>query len=62
MGDYGSDKTFIYRMGKSYFHTVIPLSETIVFHETTKGPFLKEETIFPDWAPDEKDDTEVNFF
>tara|TARA_B100000315_G_C14459287_1_gene532989 strand:- start:509 stop:991 length:483 start_codon:yes stop_codon:yes gene_type:complete len=53
MGEYGSGKTFFYRMSKSYFHTIIPSSEVVVFHETTRGPFNKDETIFPDWASDE---------
>ena len=46
MGENGSDKIYFCRTGKSYFHTASPLSETIIFHETTKGPFLKEKTIF----------------
>ena len=54
MGEYGSGRTFFYRMSKSYFHTVIPKSDVIVFHETTKGPFNLNETVFPDWAPDER--------
>ena len=52
MGEYGSGKTFFYRMSKSYYHTVIPISEIAVFHETTKGPFSLKDTKFPSWAPD----------
>jgi len=62
MGEYGSGKTFFYRMSKSYFHSVIPSSEVVVFHETTKGPFNKDETIFPDWAPDERNINDIRMF
>ena len=52
MSEYGSGKYFFFRMSNSYYHTVIPLTNTVVFHETTQGPFSSEDTIFPDWAPD----------
>ena len=54
MGECKSGKTFFYRLSKSKFHTVIPKSDVVVFHETTKGPFHQNETEFPKWAPDEK--------
>lgn len=28
-------------------------SELFVFHEITEGPFFRESTVFPDWAPAE---------
>ena len=55
MGDYGSGAKFYYRIPESCFHTVIPLSESVVFHEITNGPFIRENTIFPAWAPDEEE-------
>ena len=39
-------------MEKDLFHMLIIESEFLVFKETTKGPFIREDTIFPDWAPD----------
>ena len=51
MGDYQSDKVFYYRLGEDCFHTVVPVSDFVVFHETTGGPFRREDTIFADWAP-----------
>jgi len=54
MGDYISGKTFYYRISSDIFHTQIFLEDTI-FHEVTKGPFKKEDTVFADWSPDEKD-------
>ncbi len=52
VGDPSSGKTFYYSMGKNLFHTLIIESELLVFKETIKGPFIREDTIFPDWAPD----------
>jgi len=50
-----SNGFFYYRLSASYFHTVIPLSDFVVFHETTNGPFKREDTLFPAWAPPEED-------
>lgn len=55
LGDLYSGEVFFFRISESFFHTVVPLSETVVFHETTNGPFIKEETIFAEWAPKEED-------
>lgn len=55
MGDTSSGDIFFYRLSESCFHTVIPLTDWVVFHETTRGPFLREETIYPSWAPDDDD-------
>ena len=30
-----------------------------IFKETTKGPFIRNDTVFPDWAPDGKDNNEL---
>ncbi len=51
MGDYRSRDMFYYRLPEAYFHTVIPLSDFVVFHETTNGPFKPEDTIYAEWAP-----------
>jgi cupin fold WbuC family metalloprotein len=44
---------FIYRVTHPVFHTQLVWSEHIVFYECTRGPFLKEETEFASWAPEE---------
>ena len=49
------DKPFYYRLSESYFHTVVPRSDVVVFHETTNGPFRREDTDFAAWAPAEND-------
>ena len=55
MGDYRTGKSFYQRISNAYFHTVIPTSEMVVFHETTKGPFRREDTVFAPWSPEEND-------
>lgn len=55
VGDPSSCKTFYYSMKKSVFHMLYIHSDFLIFKETTKGPFIRNDTIFPDWAPDGKD-------
>ena len=56
MGDYASGGRFFWRLSTSYFHTVIPRSDVVVFHETTSGPFVRETSkADADWSPDEND-------
>ena len=44
---------FYYRLSESLYHTVIPISDVVVFHETTNGPFRREDMVIPEWAPDD---------
>lgn len=53
MGDLASGLTFYFRQSQHSFHTIIPLSKFVVFHETTNGPFRRDDMILPTWAPDE---------
>jgi hypothetical protein len=53
MGPYGSNRCFFYRMADPLFHTAIVRTETVLFHETTTGPFVREQTEFAVWAPEE---------
>ena len=53
MGTQGNDDVLYYRLSEPDFHTVIPTTELVVFHETTNGPFRREETEFAPWAPQE---------
>jgi len=59
MGDYASGKPFYYRISDPIYHSLMIHSNFLVFHETTKGPFNKEDTIFPSWAPGENAEHEV---
>ena len=51
LGDLSSSRPFLYRSTSTSIHTVIPETETVVFHEVTSGPFNSEETEIPDWVP-----------
>jgi len=51
MGSPTSGKNFFYRLSDSHFHTLILKSDLVVFHETTNGPFQKEDTIYASWSP-----------
>lgn len=62
MGGYTSGKDFYYRLADSDFHTVIPISDLVVFHEITNGPFIREDTVFADWAPAETDYEQQKLF
>lgn len=55
MGQLNHGEIFYYRLSESWFHTVIPISKVVVFHETTNGPFNREETVFASWAPREEE-------
>jgi cupin fold WbuC family metalloprotein len=58
----GDAAVFYYRMPPMQYHMLIITSEWFVFHETTKGPFLREFTEFPPWAPDGHDGPQLNTF
>jgi cupin fold WbuC family metalloprotein len=39
------------RLPSSTYHMFIIRTEFLVFHECTQGPFIRNDTIFPEWAP-----------
>lgn len=41
-----------FRIGSETFHTVLPLSESVIFHETTNGPFDASQTEVAAFFPD----------
>lgn len=53
MNNRDSREYFYCRLSKSYYHTIVPLSEVVVFNETTNGPFRRQEMLFAEWAPTE---------
>ena len=55
MGPAESGATFYHRLSAPWYHTLMPLTEMVVFHETTNGPFLRDETVFAPWSPEEDD-------
>ncbi len=54
IGEYASGREFYYRLATPLYHTMIIRSNFLVFHETTKGPFQRSDTVFAPWAPEEK--------
>lgn len=61
MGTPDSGKVFYQRLSDSIYHTLIIRTDFLVFHETTEGPFLRGNTIFPEWAPTEHDEAAKEF-
>lgn len=54
----GGGRPFFYRLSAGLYHTIVPTSEWVVFHEVTNGPFRREDTVFAPWAPPESADAE----
>ena len=55
VGVTGNPGAFYYRMPPQRYHMLAITSEWLVFHETTTGPFIRDDTEFPNWAPDGSD-------
>ena len=53
MGPVTSGKTFVTRLSASPWYAYMPLTEFVVLHETTRGPFDSSGSAFPDWAPED---------
>mgnify|MGYP006164128421 CR=1 FL=1 len=54
MGDFTTGNRFFWRLSSSLYHTVIPRSDTVVFHETTSGPFdIATSKLDATWSPEE---------
>jgi cupin fold WbuC family metalloprotein len=62
MSDYTGDKVFYYRLEESLFHTLLVKSPVVVFHETTNGPFRREDMIFAEWSPPENEAGAIRSF
>lgn len=53
----------IFRVAEGGIHSVIPLSDPVIYHENKQGPFLPgTDSIYPDWAPAETDSEAVSAF
>lgn len=58
----GSGLPFYARLEEGQNHMLIPTSPWFIYHETTSGPFIREQTAFPAWAPEESDKEAVERF
>jgi cupin fold WbuC family metalloprotein len=46
----------VFRMAAPLWHTVIPIDDVVVVHETTNGPFIAGKNMeIPPWAPPESE-------
>ena len=55
MSTINEGETFLYKLSDESWHTVIPLSNYLILHETTNGPFSSNSTEYPPWGPEEDD-------
>lgn len=56
IGAAGTGLPVLYRMASEDWHVVIPLEKSLVVHETSTGPFVRNTDPPPSWAPqDEKE-------
>jgi cupin fold WbuC family metalloprotein len=62
LGDCATDRTLFYRLSDPHYHMPLIRSEIVLFHETTNGPFRREDSLFAPWAPDESDKKEARTF
>ena len=60
LGPVSSGRHFFYSMREMLYHMLIIHSEVFVFKETAKGPFQRDNTIFPEWAPDGSDPQKID--
>jgi len=62
MGAFASGRPFFYRIAAPRYHTLLIRSDVLVFHETTGGPFRRDDTVFAPWAPEDGDAAAVSRF
>jgi len=51
LGTSDSGRNFFVRFDAGVYHTLLVESGTFIFHETTLGPFRREDTVFAPWSP-----------
>lgn len=62
LGDRNSGRQFYIRVPAFVYHTIVMKSAMLVIHESTPGPFRREDTVWAPWAPDENNLPEVAGF
>jgi cupin fold WbuC family metalloprotein len=59
----GGADGLIYQLDPGVYHTVVALSDTVIYHETKLGPFLgAADSLIPGWSPDPSDSEAVRGF
>ena len=56
LDEFGKGSTFMLRLDKPVFHTVVPISTTVTFLETAKGPHMR--THYAPFAPEPNNTSE----
>ena len=55
------EKNDIFRTPLNKYHTMMPLSKYVIYHESKPGPFLKKnDSIFPKWMKKFEDKKEID--
>ena len=55
------ERIFMYKVQVDMYHAVMPLTQTVIYHESKLGPFLGDtDSIFPAWAPDGTNEEDVS--
>lgn len=62
MGEYGTGRTFYYRLNEVHYYTPLVRSDFLLFHETMNGPFKPSDTIYAPWAAAQSDPVAVTQF
>ena len=55
LGAYGSGLPHYFRLHQTRYHTLRTVSDTVIFQETTIGPFQPGDTVFAPWSPEDAD-------
>ena len=62
LGTYSSGDQFYCRIPAMQEHALLIRSDQIAVHETTVGPFRRDDTVFSPWSPPDEDATGVGRF
>lgn len=56
-------ESFIYRVDTGIYHSVLPITDMVIYHESKPGPFLgDQDSVYPTWAPDGTSPGEVSAY
>jgi cupin fold WbuC family metalloprotein len=62
LGTPDSGRPFYFRNELPRYHTFLIETPYLVFHETTLGPFRREDTVFAPWSPEESEFAAARLF
>jgi cupin fold WbuC family metalloprotein len=62
LGPIGSGRSFYCRIPADTYHCLLVESDAMLVKETTSGPFLRSDTKFASWSPDDADASAVRSY